>query len=109
MAFRFKTVGQEIHVWFILNGGSSYDGPNKEFYEELERKGKVELAEGVAVKVAQSTNDRYEGNSWIVFEYRGKTWRMDISEYDSWEQGEEPTEPYEVVAKPVNEVQYVRP
>jgi hypothetical protein len=58
--------------------------------------------------IAKCNNDRYEGNSWVVFEYRTKQWRMDIDEYDSWEEGEEPTEPYEVTAKPVNEIQYVR-
>lgn len=109
MAFRFKTLGQEIHVWYVLNKAAySYDGPNKEFFDAISGGAKVELAEGVAVLVAKSSNDRYEGNSWVVFEYRGKHWRMDIGEYDSWEEGEEPTEPYEVTAKPVQEVQYVR-
>ena len=68
----------------------------------------VELNDGLATLVAKSDGDRYEGDSWVVFEYNGKQWRMDISEYDSWEQGEEPDEPYEVTAKPVSEVQYVR-
>lgn len=109
MAFRFETLGQEIHVWHILNKrGYSYEGPNKEFFDTLTRNRTVELAEGVATLVAESPNDRYEGDSWVVFEYRGKQWRMDISEYDSWGDDSEPTEPYEVMAKPVNEIQYVR-
>jgi hypothetical protein len=109
MAFRFESLGQEIHVWHILNKGPyDYDGPNKAFFSALYGGGQVELAEGAATHVANSPNDRYEGNSWVVFEYRGKQWRMDLDEYDSWDEGDEPTEPYEVVAKPVNEVQYVR-
>jgi hypothetical protein len=109
MAFRFKTLGQEIHVWYTLNKARySYDGPNKEFFDTLATGKDIELNEGHATLVAKSGNDRYEGNSWIVFEYKGKHWRMDIDEYDSWEEGEEPTEPYEVTAKPVSEVQYVR-
>ena len=108
MAFRFKSVGQEIGVWYLLKEGYNYDGPNKAFFDEIATKGTVELNEGLATLVAKSDGDRYEGNSWLVFGYKGKQWRMDIDEYDSWEQGEEPDEPYEVVAKPVSEVQYVR-
>lgn len=109
MAFRFKTLGQEIHVWHILNKSAyDYDGPNKAFFNALYDGGNVELAEGVAIHVAHSQTDRYEGDSWVVFEYRGKQWRMDIDAYDSWGEGDEPTEPYEVVPKPVNEIQYVR-
>lgn len=109
MAFKFKTLGQEINVWFILNRAAySYDGPNKEFFDAIAASKSIELNEGPATLVAKSTGDRYDGNAWIVFEYKGKQWRMDIGEYDSWEEGEEPTEPYEVTAKPVHEVQYVR-
>jgi hypothetical protein len=68
----------------------------------------VELAEGFAFPVAKSETERYHGNSWVVFEYRGKHWRMDIDEYDSWEDGDEPTEPYEVSASPVTVIEYVR-
>lgn len=109
MAFRFKTLGQEIHVWHILNSGAyEYDGPNKTFFDAISSNRTVELADGVAVLVAKSQADRYEGNAWVVFQYRDKQWRMDIDEYDSWGEDSEVTEPYEVVAKPVNEVQYVR-
>ena len=108
MAFRFKTLGQEILVWYTLNRAAySYDGPNKEFFDFLARGEDVELDDGFASLVDKG-GDRYEGSSWVVFEYKGTHWRMDIDEYDSWEQGEEPTEPYEVTAKPVNEIQYVR-
>jgi hypothetical protein len=109
MAFSFDSLGQEIHVWYILNKAAySYDGPNKEFYDALVRDESVELNDGYARLIDQSKADRYEGNAWIVFEYQDKHWRMDINEYDSWDEGDEPTEPYEVIAKPVNEVQYVR-
>lgn len=109
MAFRFKTLGQEIHVWHILNKTPyDYDGPNKAFVEALSTKNTVELAEGVAVLVAQSKNDAYDGDTWIVFEYRGKQWRVDIDQYSSWDEDGEVSEPYEVSAKPVNEIQYVR-
>lgn len=109
MAFRFKTIGQEINVWFTLTkAASSYEGPNKEFFDEISTKRTVELNEGLATLVAKSDGDRYEGNSWVVFDYKGEQWRMDLGEYDSWEQGEEPTEPYRVEAKPVSEIQYVR-
>jgi hypothetical protein len=108
MAFRFKTIGQEIHVWYTLNEGYNYDGPNKAFFDEIANKRIVELNDGLATLVAKSEGDRYEGDSWVVFEYKGTNWRMDIDEYDSWEQGEEPDEPYRVEAKPVSEIQYVR-
>lgn len=109
MAFRFETVGQEINVWYTLNRGYNWDGPNKKFFEEMASKKSVELNEGMATLVTSHNVNGYEGDSWIVFEYKGKMWRMDIDEYDSWDEGDEPNEPYEVVAKPVNEVQYVRP
>lgn len=108
MAFKFKTIGQEIGVWFILKDGYNYDGPNKAFFDAIASERTVELNEGPATLVAKSAGDRYQGDSWVVFDYKGKQWRMDIDEYDSWEQGEEPDEPYEVVAQPVNEIQYVR-
>lgn len=108
MAFRFETVGQEINVWFTLTQRYNYEGPNKAFLEELLNKRTVELNDGLATLVAKSEGTRYEGDQWAVFEYKSDLWRMDISEYDSWEQGEEPTEPYKVTAQPVNEIQYVR-
>lgn len=109
MAFTFKTLGQEIHVWYILNKTPyDYEGPNKSFFNALYGGGSVELADGNATHVATSPGDRYEGSNWVVFEYNGKQYRMDLDEYDSWGEGDEPTEPYEVVAKPVNEIQYVR-
>lgn len=109
MAFRFESIGQEIHVWHILNKGPyDYDGPNKAFVEALSSNKTVELAEGVAVFVAKSKADSYDSDTWIVFEYRSKQWRIDIDQYSSWDEDGEVSEPYEVVAKPVNEVQYVR-
>lgn len=109
MAFRFKTIGQEIHVWHILNKAPyDYSGPNKAFVEVLTNSKNVELAEGVAVLVAKSKEDSYDSDTWVVFEYRGKQWRVDIDQYSSWDEDGEVSEPYEVTAKPVNEVQYVR-
>lgn len=108
MAFTFKTIGQEIHVWFTLTERYNYEGPNKAFFDAISGGKTVELNEGYAKLVATSPQDRYEGDAWVVFEYKGKKWRMDIDEYDSWEQGEEPDEPYEVTPTPVNEIQYVR-
>jgi hypothetical protein len=108
MAFRFKTIGQEINVWFTLSERYNYEGPNKAFFDAISSKRTVELNDGLATLVAKSDGNRYEGDPWVVFEYKGDKWRMDLDEYDSWEQGEEPTEPYKVEAKPVEEIQYVR-
>jgi hypothetical protein len=109
MAFTFKTVGQEIAVWHILNRpyGSNI---NKAFYDAVTSGRQVELNNGFVNLVKHETGnyDDYNAISYLVFDYNGSTYRMDVDEYDSWDEDSDVSEPYLVVAVPVNEVQYVR-
>lgn len=107
MAFTFKTIGQEIAVWHLLN--RTYESnTNTVFFEAVVRGVKpVELNNG-EVKLVKHHSDEHYGESYVVFDYNGNTYRMDVSEYSSWDEESTVSEPYPVVAVPVNEVQYVR-
>ena len=106
MAFTFKSIGQEIHVWQILN--RPYDSnPETAFFNAVTtQRTAVELNNG-EVKLVKYHSADYEA-SYVVFDYNGSTYRMDVSEYSSWDEDSTVTEPYLVIAVPVNEVQYVR-
>ena len=109
MAFKFENVGQEIEVWYLLNKkGFTYEtNINKLFFDAVVNGEEVELNDGEVSLVTKGENT-YEGEAFVVFRYNDETYRMDIDEYDSWDEDSDVSEPYVVIPVPVNEVQYIR-
>jgi len=110
MAFTFKTIGQEIAVWHLLSSRSYEANTNKAFYDAVTSGKVVELNDGYVqlVKHHSGGYENYDDISYVIFDYDGSTYRMDVDEYDSWDEESSVTEPYLVIPVPVNEVQYVR-
>lgn len=109
MAFEFKTIGQEIAVWHLLT--RSYESnTNKAFFDAVTSGKQVELSNGYVnlIKHESGNYDNYDAISYLIFSYDGNDYRMDVDEYDSWDEDSSVSEPYAVVAVPVNEVQYIR-
>lgn len=106
MAFEFKTVGQEIAVWHLLSN-QYVTNINSAFFNAVKNGQQVELNDGY-VRLIEHQSNEYSGDSHLVFEYSGETYRMDVDEYDSWDEDSSVSEPYPVIPVPVNEVQYVR-
>src|SRR6059058_773919 len=104
MSFTFENVGQEIAVWYLLNKkGYTYEtNINKLFFDAVVTGEEIELNDGPVTLVTKGENS-YGGESFVVFKYNDETYRMDIDEYDSWDEDSEVSEPYVVLAVPVNE------
>lgn len=104
------TVQQQIHIWGLVTGNRP---AVEKFFNEVSYSHDVELPDGTAkmVAVSENANDIYsddEEPSWVVFSHGDKLYKIERSGYSSWDDDYSYDGPFEVVGRPVNEVQYFK-
>lgn len=101
----FKDIAQEARVWAAMKDFTG--NPYSELWEALEYLNKpVDLPEGQVRKVAEGADD---DKRFMIFQRvtDQKLYRIDATEYSSWND-ETYFPPYEVVAKEVTEMRYLK-
>ncbi|UDL16817.1 hypothetical protein SEA_ATUIN_151 [Arthrobacter phage Atuin] len=104
----FKSIAQEVRVWVALEDlcGNVYN----ELWEILEYStNPVELPKGAVKKISEG-RDEYSNKKYIIFERidDNKIYRMDAEIESSWDSETTVYPPYEVVAKEVTEIKYLK-
>lgn len=104
----FKDIAQEVRVWAALKDYN--DTAYNELWGAFEYWDRaVDLPGGSVRKIAEGTSEDAERN-YVIFERLdgSKIFRLDSEVSSSWDSDSTVYAPYEVVAKEVTEIKYLK-